>query len=55
MKKKKQTEYEKWLGVGVIFIAVGAAFTSSVNIGLGIAFIALGVLFMVKAAKERKP
>jgi len=53
MKRVKQ-EYNHKLYSGIVFVAVGVVFSTSVNQGLGIAFIILGGVFMIKS-KTKTP
>ena len=50
---KKQNKTKEKYGFGIIMVAVGVVFMTSVNKGLGVAFIAIGGLFMIAGAKDK--
>ena len=51
MKKK---DNKALFSTGVIFVAVGVVFMTSVNKGLGAAFIAFGIIQMAISRKPKK-
>ncbi len=51
--KNKETNYQVFFNIGVIWIPVGIVFMISVNIVIGIAFLSLGTSYMAIGLSNR--